>query len=334
MLAGLSLLMRAQGAPQVTLLNTAELWQRADFRVANVPSAANVYDPEVIRVDAVFTMPSARTLTVPAFWYQGYQRSLSGNNESLSATGSPEWRVRFTPPETGSYSVAVTIRTNGQLYASSAPATFSVASNAPPSRSGYARIAPGGQYFETGDGQALRLIGENVCWHGGRGTYDYDAWFPAMQGAGENFARLWMWPFAFGIEAEANSLTRYNQSRAWQLDYVLRLAEQRGIYILLCLEYNGMFEVEHDAWNGNNYWPRNPYNITNGGPCLNQNGFFTNTTAQTIYQKRLRYLVARYGYSPNLLAWEFFNEIDNVYRYLNANDVAQWHGVMGGWLHA
>jgi hypothetical protein len=45
-------------------------------------------------------------------------------------------------------------------------------------------------------------------------------------------------------------------------------------------------------------------------------------------------LVARYAYSPNLLAWEFFNEIDHEFKYLTKPDVAAWHGEMGGWLHA
>ena len=159
---------------------------------------------------------------------------------------------------------------------------FTVAGSAP-ARSGYVRMNAGKQYFETGDGQALPLIGENVCWHGARGTYDYDDWFAAMQAAGENYARLWMCPWAFGVETDANSLNRYRLDRAWQLDYVLQLAEQRGIYLELCLDYHGMFAVEPDYWGGNNYWPKNPYCITNGGPCATPNAFFTNTTAKTIY---------------------------------------------------
>ena len=51
---------------------------------------------------------------------------------------------------------------------------------------GYVQVAPSHQYFQTTDGQALRIIGENVCWPGSRGTYDYDTWFAAMQAAGEN----------------------------------------------------------------------------------------------------------------------------------------------------
>jgi hypothetical protein len=118
------------------------------------------------------------------------------------------------------------------------------------------------------------------------------------------------------------------------LDYVFQLAEQSGIYIQLCLDYHGMFATQPDYWGGNNYWPVNPYNVTNGGPCLNANGFFTNATAKIIYQKRLRYLIGRYGYSQNLLGWEFFNEIDNDYGFLNSTQVAAWHGYMGGWLHS
>jgi len=75
----------------------------------------------------------------------------------------------------------------------------------------------------------------------------------------------------------------------------------------------------------NNFWKTNPYNELNGGPCAKPNDFFTNAKARAIYQKRLRYFVARYGYSPHLLAWQFFNEIDNVFGPLNGNDVVAWH---------
>jgi hypothetical protein len=95
-----------------------------------------------------------------------------------------------------------------------------------------------------------------------------------------------------------------------------------------------MLETQKDYWGGGDYWPQNPYNSAVGGPCTNQNAFFTDPTARRIYKKRLRYLVARYGAYPSLLAWQFFNEIDNVYRYLVPADVAAWHAVMGDWLKA
>ncbi len=325
----------AQPRIRVVPVSTPQLGQRYELRVLDLPVVANPFDPEVIRVDATFLSPSGKAMEVPAFWYQAYQRSLSGSQENLAKSGAAEWRLRYCPAEAGTYSVSVLARTNGIFYGPSVQLQFVVPdTNSLPAQTGYVRVAPGRQYLETGDGQALRLIGHNVCWHHAQGTYDYDAWFNAMAGAGENFARIWMWPNAFGLETDKDSLNRYRLDRAWQLDYVMQLAERLGIKILLCLDYHGMFQTVPDYWGGNNYWPAHPYNQTNGGPCLNQNAFFTNGTAQVIYQKRLRYLVARYGYSPSLLAWEFFNEIDNVYSYLNNNDVANWHSLMGRWFKA
>ncbi len=328
---GLALAAAAQAGVEVAPLNAGQPWQRMEFRITGVPAMANPFDPDTIRVEGSFLSPSGQTVAVPGFWYQGYQRRLSSGSEALSVLGAAEWRLRFTPPVSGNYTVTVSVLTNGVACGLPAATNFMVGGTAP-ARNGYVRRNAGNQYFETGDGQALRLIGANVCWHGARGTYDYDDWFSAMQAAGGNYARLWMCPWAFGLETEATSLNRYRLDRAWQLDYVLQLAEQRGLYLELCLDFHGMFAVDPDYWGGNNYWPKNPYCITNGGPCLTPNAFFTNAIARATYQKRLRYLVARYGYSPNLLAWQFFNEIDNVASLLNATNVAAWHGEMGGWM--
>ena len=103
---------------------------------------------------------------------------------------------------------------------------------------------------------------------------------------------------------------------------------------MLCFDYHGMFEVEPDFWKSNNYWPRHPYNAVNGGPCANQDEFFTHVEARALYQKRLRYMVARWSAFPNVLAWEFFNEIDNVYKYLKHEHVIDWHRDMGAYLRS
>jgi hypothetical protein len=143
-----------------------------------------------------------------------------------------------------------------------------------------------------------------------------------------------MWPNAFGIEWDANDRLKYRLDNAWRLDYVLAEAERRGVYVMLCLDYHGMFEVKPDYWNSNNYWPRHPYNAANGGPCANQNEFFTSDAAKKLYEKRLRYIVARWSAFTSVMAWEFFNEIDHEYAYLQHADVVAWHGEMGRRLRA
>ena len=66
--------------------------------ITGVPAVTNPFDPDQIRVDGAFVSPAGQTSSVPAFWYQGYQRRLSGGSEALSAVGAAEWRLRFTPP--------------------------------------------------------------------------------------------------------------------------------------------------------------------------------------------------------------------------------------------
>lgn len=322
-------------ALELTPVGGANPWSRVEFRVSGVPAAANPFDPDVIRVDAVVRAPSGSQRQIPGFWFREYTRSLVGNEEKLSPAGPPEWRVRYLPVEAGPHLISVTARLHGSPEGETAAARFDVLPDAgAPGRRGFVRVAANHRFFETADGRALPLVGANVCWHGSRGTYDYDDWFPALARAGANYARLWMAPWAFGIEAGPDTGLNYRLDRAWQLDHVFRLAEQHGLHLMLCFDYHGMFETQPDFWGANDNWKINPYNAANGGPCASQNEFFTRPAARAMYQKRLRYLIARYGYSAHLLAWQFFNEIDNVYRYLQPADVAAWHAAMADWLKA
>ncbi len=325
----------AAATPALTLLTSVGIGQRCEFRIDGVPAASNPFDPDIIRVDATVLQPSGKSVTAPAFWYQGYGRALSGGTEQLTVSGNPQWRLRFLPLESGTYTARVSIVTNGHAGPVSALLTFSTASTNAAPNFGVVGLSTNGQSFATTDGRAFPLIGANVCWPGARGTYDYDMWFPALAANHGNYARIWMAPWQFGIEAEPGSLTKYRLDRAWQLDHVLDLAAQKGIRLMLCLDYHGMFATQPDpTFGGGDDWKVNPYNTANGGPCAAANDFFTSTAARTIYEKRLRYLVARYGPSPNLFAWEFLNEIDNVYYGLQPADVAAWHGAVGAWLHA
>lgn len=325
----------ANAALSATLIGSAQLWQRAEFRLADVPPANNPYDPDEIRVDATLTSPTGKTTTVPAFWFQDYTRSLVNGFQELTPAGAPEWRVRFTPTETGTYQLAVAVQLAGSAPARTASSQFAVAAATKPTH-GWVQTGPDRRYFQTSDGAPLRLIGENVCWAQSNATYDYDQWFPAMAKAGENFARLWMSPWDMGLEHGQGYLNRYRQDAAWSLDYVVSLAEQNGIYFLISFDHHGMYQTSSQNWGGsNNFWNVNPYNAANGGPCAQPNDFFTDPKAKGIYQKRLRYLIARYGYSAHLLSWQFFNEIDNVFQpgqSLVGNDVVAWHREMAQWL--
>lgn len=325
-------------AADLTPLAAPQLWQRAEFRLTGAPTTANNFDPDLIKVDAVFTAPSGRALTVPAFWFQDYSRALVDGAEVLTPVGTPEWHLRFTPTEPGEYAVNVTATLGTAAPGAVASAKFKVTATTSATTRGWVKVGADGRYLATTDGKPLRLIGENACWAGARGTYDYDLWFPAMKASGQNFARLWLAPWFMPLEHKPDTLTHYDLGGAWQLDRLFELAERDGLYLLLCFDHHGMYQEKNRGWGGtNNFWlTSNPYSARLGGPCATPNDFFTDAPAKSTYQKRLRYLVARYGASPRLLAWQFFNEIDNVFGpgLLNGPDVVAWHRDMARWLRA
>ena len=132
----------------------------------------------------------------------------------------------------------------------------------------------------------------------------------------------------------APGLGRYYQKTAERLDEILNICKEKGLYVMLTHDYHGIFKPKLDSWGSNDEWRRNPYNAVNGGPCKTPQEFFTNPEAKRIYQNRLRYMVARWGYSPNLAVWEFWNEIDNVMtgQEVPAQDIVNWHQEMADYL--
>jgi len=324
-------------APRIEILRQPSLWQRAQFAITGLPAANNPFDPDEIAVDAEITTPSGKHQRVPAFWSQGYSSALVAGTETLTPHGQPGWQLRYTPTEPGDYAVALQVLLNRQEDRTSATSLgFHVNVGEPAGLHGWVRVTADKRGFETTDGRALRLIGENVCWAHEGGTHDYEEWFSAMAASGQNFARLWMAPWWGGIEHKPGTLTRYDLGAAWRIDRVFDLAEQKGLYVMLCLDHHGMYQIANKNWGGtNNFWATsNPYSTELGGPCAKPNDFFASPEARKAYAKRLRYLVARYGSSPALHSWQFFNEIDNVWRFLKEDDVLSWHREMAAKLRA
>ena len=79
------------------------------------------------------------------------------------------------------------------------------------------------------------------------------------------------------------------------------------------------------------------YDEKNGRYQVSTADFFVNTKAKNQYKDRLRFIVARWGYSPSIGAWEFFNEIDNMQfsdkdHPINAASIVNWHDEMSAYL--
>jgi hypothetical protein len=136
--------------------------------------------------------------------------------------------------------------------------------------------------------------------------------------------------WAMGIEWSDGPLGHYGArlDRASQLDTVLEAAAARGIQVMLSLQNHGAFSTT-----ANSEWTGNPYNAANGGPLATAAEFWTNPTARNLFKRRLRYIVARWGYSTALLAFELWNEADLVDGYKTEACLA-WHREMADYLRA
>jgi hypothetical protein len=75
------------------------------------------------------------------------------------------------------------------------------------------------------------------------------------------------------------------------------------------------------------------YNVANGGFLTKPSDFFIDERAKADYKNRLRYLVARYGYSTSVFAWEFFNEVDGTENY-DATVQLKWNEEMSDYLRS
>ena len=277
-------------AEEVGCFETLELTVRLDA------DYENPYDPDDIALSARIVDPRGRALRVCGFIHQDYDRTLDDGKEVLTPKGARAWKVRFAPAVAGRHQFRVTVRTRGGE--ATGGAGFFVAR---PSREpGFIRVSPRNpRYLEFTSGKPFFPIGHNICWADSKlKTFDYDRYFRKMAGAHENFTRIWM--ASWSLELEGSRLDDYRLDNAWRLDHVLRFARLYGIYAKLCFDNFYDFSQKRHG----------PYWAATGGMCHTPRCFFTKEAARRHYRRRLRYIAARWGHCPQILAWEFWNEMD------------------------
>lgn len=320
----------ADGVP--TAVTAATQWEPFEVVLDRPVIEDNPFDPALVAVDADFRAPTGEVVAVPAFVARSFTRRLVGGFEQLTPAGTLAWRIRFSPPAPGHWSWRWRVRTAGGEERSAwhplavAPAL--------PGAHGFVRRSPRDtRYLEYDDGTSFFAVGENLCWHDGRGTHAYDAWIARLAAEGVNYVRLWMPSWAFGLEWIAreedgsvadSSLGNYatRLDRAWQLDYVIELARTHGIQVMLSIQNHGAFSLTN-----NSEWVDNPYNAAKGGPLARPREFFTDPEARRLFRQRLRYIVARWGYAANIMTWELWNEVDLV-EQPEGTALVDWHREM------
>lgn len=295
-------------------------YEKLELAVDLGATYANPYDPEQVALDAVFTAPSGKRQIVPGFFLVDCRREVVEGAEMMVPEGNGAWRVRFAPLEKGRYQWRLRLRDRSGEITGGEGAFEATA----PDRSGFVRrsnVDP--HYLAFDDGRGYFAIGHNLPIYHTTGQLGDEA-VRKFAAAKENFNRWWMCSYGFGIEG-AEKLGWYRQDSAARIDLVLDVARELGLYYMMCMDTHQDFREAG--------WEKNPFSAKNGGPCASPRDWFTDETARSLYRKRLRYTVARWGYSSNVLCWEFGNEMEG---WADSPDSVKlpWHREMSDYLRS
>jgi hypothetical protein len=285
-------------------------------------SQAVLFDYAQTDIKITITQPDLSSLVLPAFY-----------------DGGTTWRVRHTPTMAGAYQIArITLNGSPLSVSGLTPTSWNVTGF--PTAPGYVRVDPQNpRRFITSNGRRYFPVGENVAWD--TGGHNVTNVLTKLGAAHGNWARIWMdaWD---GKNLDWNSngsspgaLGVLNLAVARKWDGIVATAERAGVHFQMTLHHHGQYSSSVDS-----NWSTNPYNVSNSasgiGFLSSPVQFFTNATAKAVTRLKLRYAIARWGYSPAVMAWELFNEVQFTDAALSGqwSLVRDWHNEMAQFIRS
>ncbi|QQL50920.1 DUF5060 domain-containing protein [Mucilaginibacter ginkgonis] len=302
---------------------SARQYAKIEFNIKLIADWQNPYLQNDIALDMLLRSPSGKEIVLPCY----YESGMSGK-PSL-------WKARFAPREAGKYTYGIRLRGLNTKESQSITHSFIVA---PSKRSGF--LHPNDNWtFKFDNGKRFRGIGENIGWESRTSDdskffsklhqsprYNYDYMLKSLAKHGGNFFRTWIsrwnlpidWHDNFNNSRYTASDKYFNPSAVKRMDRLVNLSDSLGVYMMLTL---GM----------------GAYEIKDGGFSPTAADFFVNPKSKERYKDRLRYIIARWGYSTNIAAWELFNEVDNVQfgdkdKPISADSIVAWHDEMSTYI--
>ena len=277
-----------------------------------MPEVSNAFDPAEADLVATITTPESARMQIPLFWYQEFTIVTGITQSPEKAVGNPEWRLKFRSLSPGTYHISVRAKIKDKVVA---VPDFTLTTK-------YSTVEPirvKDNYFVQGDDIFIPFA-YNIAWANRFEEINrYERWFKAASEGGVNVARVWMASWSVGIEWSDTGLGDYTKRlpRAWVLDQIYRIAAKYGIYINLVLLNHGAFSVSTNA-----EWYSNAYFKGNGGPIENPGEFVSNQVARKFWERRLRYITARWAGEPNHFTWEWWNEVN--FTPLSGSELTEW----------
>jgi len=368
------------GAPIISNVTTnvqSNVALYAKFEITfTMNTYSNPYDPSIINSYCEFWSPTGKYYKVYAFFYSKYTKKNSSCSpyfwEILTPDGVNNWKVRFTPNEIGvwhykivsidasgitTYPSANIINFHNKINIHKKNVTLiknkTLSFNCIPSPNEGFIVKANERFLKRTTGEFFFPVGENVPWYstpnwGTRtyGTNEYKYYIDSLSANKANFIRVWLDMYegiaivGYDYTTKTTYFDLYNQKDSWQLDWIFNYAKTKNINIMLCL-------FSHASWGDSGYcsncWSdRNPFNSTRGGPISTPFQFFTNSTAIRKTKNIIKYIISRWGYATNLVAWELWNEVNQIQKFNPSlkppsnydNDILNWHATMYNYIRS
>ncbi len=317
---------------------SSSLYQRIEFTFpAPVDLAGlNPFDTRDIGLQGVMTEPDGTRRDVYGFADRDHRLDPVSDDpkaiERAIPTGPLVFRLRVSARMAGRHDVKLWFAFRDGGRSELEPVAFEAL---PGSHAGHVRLGANGYSFATEDGNPFYPIGSNICWpnmmahFSGQKLDDLRQMFQRLAGHGGTAFRLWAnTPWAHAIDhtgKEQETPLKFgeiNLAGCAKLDAIIAWAENFRLRTMFCID-------SACNWASNDL-SRSPYGTANGGPCENTADYFNLPEARAMTREKMKYVAARWGYSPSIWCWEFWNEIDGCgLQFVSPHQQLAWHQEMG-----
>ncbi len=289
----------------------------------------NPYDPNLISIEAKFTSPSGTVYDVNGFYYKPFLKNDQAPYWHPVQNLCP-WRIRFAPNQIGDWEYSVKVVEEGVTTYESEVLTFEcIVSDNP----GPLRVSGNNRYLEFKNGDSFFAIAQDLRGEvnaGGKSVFPSDCPGPNplncpgwcfnpntlkvhlsniddFKAYGGNMVRIWIEPHTYEFEWEYLGNYDSHQNRSFDLDELIEYCQAQDIYIHFVTK--GVTNLERrDFSTQTGGWAENPYHTQAPLQLDIPLQFFAEDDAKEMYKRRLRYMVARWGYSTAIAAYSLMNE--------------------------
>ena len=171
---------------------------------------ARPFDPRHVALDVLLVDPEGKTIVLPAFWMQPFERRTIGRDDWFYPAGKAGWFVRFAPQREGVYRAKAVLRDAAGETASAETAFRCEGS----SGRGFLRVSPRNpRFLAWDDGTPFFPVGQNLAFIGNGQYFNLsraEEAFAKLARNGADFLRIWTCceDWALCVEGRKSAWTR------------------------------------------------------------------------------------------------------------------------------